>query len=127
MGASARRQGREWFRVVTWRPLHDGEPERSVPLACSLSQLASRLDTAPPDVLALLFGHWEEVAGAEIAEHACPVALVAGVLTVRVDDQRWVTQLKWLASSMATKLNDKLGRPVVERVEFRLGPLPSRK
>jgi len=43
-------------------------------------------------------------------------------LTVTVSDSISLQELKFLESAIKEKLNDKLGRYAVDKIEFRVGP-----
>lgn len=105
---------------MTWRPLP--VPDDEIPpkaLKSSLNALVSKMGIPTVDELGAVFGRWTPLVGEQIAEHARPVALSDGVLVVEVDDQRWATQLKWLASGLVDRLNDDLGRASIERIDVR--------
>lgn len=104
---------------MTWRPLlENDQPGRG--LAVSLKSIASRLGSAAPDDVASVFSLWPEVVGEQVGSHARPQAIVDGSLQVEVDDQRWATQLKWLAPDIVRKLNAEIGRDVLKAIELRL-------
>lgn len=74
---------------------------------------------------------WVQLVGGEIAAHARPVSLDAGVLTVAADSTVWATQLRLLAPQLLRRLADGLGERVVRQVvvtgptgpSWRRGPL----
>ncbi len=53
-----------------------------------------------------LFGRWSEAVGEQVAAHVKPLKLDGGVLTVEVDDPAWATQVKFLASTIITRLRE---------------------
>ncbi len=63
---------------------------------------------------------WSDVVGDAVANHARPRRLTDGVLTVEVDDPAWATQLKFLREQICSKLNERLGRQEVDRVDLRV-------
>lgn len=47
---------------------------------------------------------WAEVAGADTAQHATPVALADGTLTVQCDSTAWAKQLQYMRSQLLTRI-----------------------
>jgi len=91
----------------------------------SLKDIISRIfqDTAlpfnPED--GKIWRVWEEVVGLAVSRNAKPVWIQKGRLRVRVSDPIWLQELGLAADSIRQKLNKKLGREAVEKIEFRLG------
>jgi predicted nucleic acid-binding Zn ribbon protein len=74
-----------------------------------------------------VFGRWEELVGAEVAQHCTPEAFAEGKLVVRTDSTAWATQLRLLAPTIVRRLNEELGHGTVALIEV-LGPhLPTWK
>jgi predicted nucleic acid-binding Zn ribbon protein len=70
---------------------------------------------------ARIFKVWDEVVGSAIARNAQPSWIKKGRLRVRVSDPIWLQELEFAGETIKQKLNEKLGRSAVERIEFRLG------
>jgi predicted nucleic acid-binding Zn ribbon protein len=71
---------------------------------------------------------WEEAVGAELAARAQPTALSAGVLHVVVVDHRWRDQIDAVREMIIARVNARLGRSAVRRLQFGLahaGALPA--
>lgn len=64
---------------------------------------------------------WDEVVGATISESARPSRIKKGRLSVTVSDPIWLQELNFLESSIREKLNARLGRMAVDRIDFRIG------
>jgi len=75
-------------------------------------------DAISPDQLA--FAAWPAAVGARIARHACPKALVRGVLVVDAEDAVWQKQLFHLRFDILAKLADVLGGGIITDLEFRI-------
>lgn len=60
-----------------------------------------------------VLGGWARIVGDQVAEHAVPVALEAGVLTVRADSTAWATQLRLLQRQLLIKIAAAVGDGVV--------------
>ncbi|MCP4667588.1 MAG: DUF721 domain-containing protein [Deltaproteobacteria bacterium] len=65
---------------------------------------------------------WDEVVGSIISRHASPSWIKEGKLRVKVSDPIWLQELTFMEKAIKDKLNKHLGRPAVERIEFRVGP-----
>jgi predicted nucleic acid-binding Zn ribbon protein len=63
---------------------------------------------------------WDEVAGETIARNAQPLWVKDGRLRVKVSDPIWLQELSFLEETMRNKLNERLGRKAVQKIEFRL-------
>jgi predicted nucleic acid-binding Zn ribbon protein len=63
---------------------------------------------------------WDEVVGTAISKHAQPLWIKNGRLRVKVTDPIWLQELGFLEATIKGKLNRKLGREAVQRIEFRL-------
>jgi predicted nucleic acid-binding Zn ribbon protein len=66
-----------------------------------------------------VFGRWEEAVGAAVAAHVQPVKLDGTTLVVEVDDPAWATQLKFLETTMKTRLAEVAGA-TIERIDVRV-------
>ena len=70
---------------------------------------------------------WAEIAGAETAQHASPVALGDGVLTVQCDSTAWAKQLRFIRSAILTRITTELPEAGISDIRF-IGPdVPSWK
>ncbi len=63
---------------------------------------------------------WDEVVGPPIARNASPLWIRKGTLRVKVSDPIWLQELTLAGEVIRDKLNGKLGRKAVEKIEFRL-------
>ncbi|WP_245931278.1 DciA family protein [Actinokineospora auranticolor] len=68
-----------------------------------------------------VFSRWATLVGADVAEHAKPVAIKDGELTVQADSTAWATQLRLLQRQLLVKIAAGVGRDVVRRLKV-LGP-----
>lgn len=70
---------------------------------------------------------WEEVAGAETAQHTRPVALDKGMLTVRADSTAWAKQLQLMRAQILSEIIRRFPEAGVDAIRF-IGPdVPSWK
>lgn len=97
------------------------------PLEGELSRLVGERGWALPLKMRGVFARWEELVGAEVADHCTPEAFTDGTLVVRTDSTAWATQLKLLAPTIVRRLNEELGHGTVLVIDI-VGPhLPSWK
>lgn len=64
---------------------------------------------------------WAVAVGPDIALQTKPVRLERGTLVVDVATEGWRVQLRGLSPRIVNRLNETVGRKVVEKVVFRLG------
>lgn len=115
-GAGARRRG--WSGA---RP-DDRDPQQ-------LGRLAARLATDRGWTTqisgGLVFGRWAQLVGAEVAEHARPLALRDGELTVQASSTAWATQLRLLQRQLLGRIAAGVGSGVVTRLRVQGPAAPS--
>lgn len=78
----------------------------------------SGLSINPED--ALIWRVWDETIGLGIAENARPLWIRKGRLRVEVSDPIWLQELGMDERNIRDRLNRRLGREAVEKIEFRL-------
>lgn len=66
---------------------------------------------------------WDGIVGHVIAQNARPAALKGRILLVHVTSSSWIHQLQFLKKEMVAKLNDTLGKTLVDDLKFKIGPL----
>lgn len=64
---------------------------------------------------------WNEVVGETISESTRPSRIKKGRLKVTVSDPIWLQELRFLEGAIREKLNKRLGRKAVDRIDFRVG------
>jgi len=79
----------------------------------------SKLPFNPDD--AWIWKVWDEVVGDPIADHARPSWIKDGRLRVKVSDPIWLQELEFVEETIKERLNTKLGRKAVKKIEFRIG------
>lgn len=72
-----------------------------------------------------VFGNWARLVGEDVAEHAQPVALKDGELTVRASSTAWATQLRLLQGQLLVKIAAGVGHGVVKRMRIQGPTAPS--
>jgi len=69
-----------------------------------------------------LYKVWAEVVGTAISVSARPSRIKQRRLRVTVSDPIWLQELSYSEESIRKKLNRKLGRTAVDKIEFKVGP-----
>jgi predicted nucleic acid-binding Zn ribbon protein len=98
--------------------------EKKEPLT-PLREIISRLFNSPdlpfnPDDRRI-WEVWDDAVGHPIARHAKPLWIKRGCLRIDVSDPIWLQELRFAEDAIKEKINHKLGRTAVEKIEFRLG------
>ncbi|MGH3918358.1 MAG: DUF721 domain-containing protein [Pseudonocardiaceae bacterium] len=73
----------------------------------------------------VVFGRWAQLVGAEVAEHAQPVSLQDGELTVQASSTAWATQLRLLQRHLVARITAGVGPGVVTRLRVQAPAAPS--
>lgn len=63
-----------------------------------------------------LFGHWDTIVGASVAEHCRPRSFADTELVVAADSTAWATQMRLLAPTVLRRLNEELGHGTVTKL-----------
>lgn len=90
-------------------------------IAASVDDLVSERGWSEPIAVGGVEGRWPQIVGTDIAAHCVPEEFEAGRLTVRTDSTAWATQVRMLAPTLLTRLNDDLGAGTVTHLQV-LGP-----
>lgn len=94
-----------------------------------LGRLASRLvaDRGWVDRVSsgVVFAKWAQLVGPEVAEHAQPVSLQDGELTVQAGSTAWATQLRLLQRQLIARITAGVGPGVVTRLRVQAPAAPS--
>ena len=95
-----------------------GEPE---PLKKIMDELVVNKDWHKGLAEGNLFANWRSIVGAEIAEHAEPITLLDGRLTIRASSTAWATQLRLLAPDLLRQVQSDDAGALVEELLI-IGP-----
>ncbi|MDT5036066.1 MAG: hypothetical protein QOE03_1251 [Micromonosporaceae bacterium] len=101
------------------------DPRDPQPLAAVLARLIKARGWQRPTAEATVFGAWERVVGADVADHCRPVKLEAGELTVEAESTAWATQLRLLAAKLLHRIAAEIGPNVVTRLHIHGPAAPS--
>ena len=68
--------------------------------------------------LSMVLRDWEGLVGDANAEHSRPTDFTDGILTIQCDSTAWATAMRYNASPLVQRLNDRLGEQTVTRVKI---------
>lgn len=72
-----------------------------------------------------VLGQWPSVVGREIADHASPIGLSNGVLSVTAESTAWATQLRMMQAQLLAKIAAAVGNGVVTSLKITGPAAPS--
>jgi predicted nucleic acid-binding Zn ribbon protein len=73
--------------------------------------------------LIMVWQIWDSIVGDVISPNAKPAAFKGRVLLVHVSSSTWIHQLQFLKKEMIAKLNQALGKTLIDDLKFKIGPL----
>lgn len=85
-------------------------------VGASLQRLVSEQGWSTDLAVHALFGRWDTIVGAEVAQHCRPRSYEDTELVVTADSTAWATQVRLLAPTVVRRLNEELGHGTVTRV-----------
>lgn len=91
--------------------------DEPIPLRDALASVGRELGLGAPDVLASLSAQWSDIVGPAIAEHAQVRSVRDGECTIVVDGPAWATQLRYAASDLVARVNERCGEGSVASVK----------
>jgi len=66
---------------------------------------------------------WDNIVGDVISKNAKPAAFKGRILLVHVTSPAWVHQLQFLKKEMIAKLDEALGKSLIDDLKFKIGPV----
>lgn len=72
---------------------------------------------------ARIWAVWKETVGPAISENARPSWIKNGKLRVIVSDSVWLQELRFVEQEIRKRLNEKLERNAVKKIELRVGAI----
>ena len=73
--------------------------------------------------LAQIWNLWDRAVGENIAKNTRPEAFKGKLLLVNVTSSAWAHELQFLKSDIIAKVNEVLGKALVEEIKFKVGPV----
>lgn len=86
-----------------------------------MDALTAKMGWTSPLAKSELLASWQQIVGEDLAEHAEPIGIEDGVLTVRCDSTAWATQLRLIRTEILTRIAESFPEAGVDAVKF-LGP-----
>ena len=68
-----------------------------------------------------LFVNWKKIVGEEIAQHAVPISILEGELTIQSSSTAWATQLQLISNDLLTMIQKDATGVLIEKITF-IGP-----
>jgi predicted nucleic acid-binding Zn ribbon protein len=127
-GATPAKQGKQFRRGSRRRRRWSGpsaDDRDPQPLGRLAARLATERGWTGRLTTGRLFGRWSEIVGEDVAEHARPLSLKDGELTVQAASTAWATQLRLLQRQLLTKIAAGVGDGVVTRLKVHGPSTPS--
>jgi predicted nucleic acid-binding Zn ribbon protein len=73
--------------------------------------------------LSRVWSLWESAVGDIIAKNTKPEAFKGKLLLVHVNSTPWMHQLQFLKKDIINKVNQALGKELVQDIKFKIGPI----
>lgn len=87
-------------------------PEEPTSLIDSMRSVLRRLKMDEGASVGSVFQSWDDVVGADLAQHIQPIKLDGGVLVVEASDAAWATQFRFLEKDVRSRLKERTGSAV---------------
>ncbi len=73
--------------------------------------------------LAGIWDVWESIVGGSVADNTRPAAFKGKLLIVHVSGSVWTHHLQFLKKDIINRINQALGKNLVDDIKFRIGPV----
>ena len=77
----------------------------------------------PDGELIRVWNVWDSIVGEVISKNAKPAAFKGRILLVYVTSSTWIHQLQFLKEEMIARLNEALGKALIDDLKFKIGPV----
>ena len=91
------------------------------PLSSVFNEIITNRDWRQGIAEGNLFTDWEKVVGEDIAQHATPITLLEGKLTIQTSSTAWATQLRLISNDLLKTLRQSAPGALVEELVV-IGP-----
>ncbi len=71
-----------------------------------------------------ILGHWQELVGPDVSEHAWPIQLIHGKLALVCSDSQWLHHLRFLKNDILQNVKQKFPGIPLQEIYGKVGPLP---
>ena len=98
--------------------VHLSDPQ---PLSSVFSEVIANRDWKQGIAEGNLFSEWEKIVGSDVAQHASPLTLLEGKLTIQTTSTAWATQLRLISTDLLKTIRDSAPGALVDELVI-LGP-----
>ena len=98
--------------------VHLSDPQ---PLSSVFNEVIANRDWKQGIAEGNLFGEWEKIVGSDVAQHASPLTLLEGKLTIQTTSTAWATQLRLISADLLKTIRDSAPGALVDELVI-LGP-----
>ena len=91
--------------------------DEPVPLRDAIAAVGRELGLPPADVVGALAEQWEDIVGPAVARHAEVRSVRDGECTIVVDGPAWATQLRYAATDLVRRVNERCGEGAVRSLK----------
>ena len=91
------------------------------PLSSVFNEIITNRDWRQGIAEGNLFTDWEKLVGEDIAQHATPITLLEGKLTIQTSSTAWATQLRLISNDLLKTLRQSAPGALVEELVV-IGP-----
>jgi predicted nucleic acid-binding Zn ribbon protein len=86
----------------------------------TIDRVLGRIGAPPSAGVEVVFDHWDEVVGAQMAARTRPVSIDGETLVVACDDPALTTHVRFLEPQLVARLAELSGARTITRVEVRV-------
>jgi predicted nucleic acid-binding Zn ribbon protein len=97
---------------------HLSDPQ---PLSSVFNEVIANRDWKQGIAEGNLFSEWEKIVGSDVAQHASPLTLLEGKLTIQTTSTAWATQLRLISADLLKTIRDSAPGALVDELVI-LGP-----
>ena len=94
-----------------------------LPIGSIIPKVLRSCRSAADEELMQIWDLWDHAVGKAISENARPAAFKGKLLLVHATSSTWIQHLQFLKKDMIKKVNEALGKNLVEEIKFKIGPL----
>ena len=95
--------------------------KEAAPIGELVGKLLGKYRQESDQELTKIWDLWAGTVGGPIAENTRPAAFKGKILIVYVSSSTWMQQLQFLKKDIIEKVNNALGKDLVEEIKFRIG------
>ena len=99
------------------------DDESMVHIGTVLSRVVGDCRGPADSDLTRVWSIWNRAVGEAVASNAQPWAFKGTLLLVHVSSSTWLHHLGFMKDEILEKVNDALGRKMVEEIKFKIGPI----